>query len=162
MSADKKIIRVDYNNEAQAADLILMLNEYALTVEGGAAPLLESTREALIPALKGRADAVSLLCYMNDKPVGLLNAFEGFSTFKAKPLVNVHDLAVCKSARRQGIAGMLLDTLADLARQRHCCKVTLEVLSNNTPALKCYKNNGFEQYALADEMGGAQFWQKNL
>ncbi|ABD80575.1 GNAT family N-acetyltransferase [Saccharophagus degradans] len=159
---NKKIICVDYHNDTHTEDLLAMLNEYASSLEGGAAPLSPATRNNLIPALRERSDAVSLLCYVDNKPVGILNAFEGFSTFNAKPLMNVHDLAVSEAVRGQGIAGMLLDALAKIAEQKNCCKLTLEVLSNNTPAIKCYQNNGFKQYVLAGAMGVAQFWQKNI
>ena len=46
------------------------------------------------------------------------------------------------------------------AKRRACCKVTLEVLSNNAPAKKAYTRFGFEPYVLDPEAGPAQFWQK--
>jgi len=40
-------------------------------------------------------------------PVGLVNCFEGFSTFACRPLVNVHDVAVLGSYRGRCIAQFL-------------------------------------------------------
>ena len=37
-----------------------------------------------------------------DKPVGLATTFEGFSTFAAKPLINIHDIAVLPDYRGRG------------------------------------------------------------
>lgn len=160
--SELKIVRVDYDNTDQAGDLISMLNHYALTTEGGGAPLSEYVHRHLIDGLKSLPDSISILGYIHEEPVALLNAFKGFSSFKAKPLYNVHDLAVKESARGLGIAGRLLDELANIAKKQGCCKLTLEVLSNNTPALSCYQKNGFQQYALVEEMGTAQFWQRML
>lgn len=157
-----RLVTVDYKNDEHGRDLLWMLNNYAESEEGGAQPLADYTKRHLISELASRDGAVSILYYIGGRVVGLLNAFEGFSTFSAKPLYNVHDLAVVKSEQGQGIAGTLLGALADLAKDKGCCKLTLEVLSNNTPALKCYEKNGFKQYVLSDGMGHAQFWQRPL
>ena len=49
-----------------------------------------------------------------------------------------------------------------MARERGCCKVTLEVLSNNEKAKKAYTRFGFEPYVLDPAAGPAQFWQKGV
>ena len=43
--------------------------------------------------------ALSLLAYADGQPAGLLNAFLGFSTFAAAPLLNIHDLIVNRDYR---------------------------------------------------------------
>ncbi len=151
---------VDYYNEAQAADLLLLLDAYACDPMGGGEPLSTHAREHLIGELRRRPQALSLIAYLREKPIGLLNAFEGFSTFAARPLINVHDLLVLKEYRGLKISQLLFDVLEKIARERGCCKLTLEVLQGNQLAQKAYRKFGFAPYALDPEMGSAMFWQK--
>lgn len=106
----------------------------------------------------------SLRGYNNslDKAVGLITSFEGFSSFAAKPLLNLHDIAVLPEHRGQGIALALLSCAENYARSIGCCKLTLEVLQGNIPARRAYEKFGFEGYKLLDEQGYAMFWQKKL
>ncbi len=99
---------------------------------------------------------------MDKHPAGLLNAFTGYSTFKARPLMNVHDIAVAPQYRGQGIGQALLDALELYAKTLGCCKLTLEVLSGNQTAQRAYQHFGFEQYALSEATGQALFMQKWL
>ena len=49
-----------------------------------------------------------------------------------------------------------------VATERGCCKLTLEVLSNNPRAMGSYTKFGFKSYELDPELGTAQFWEKKL
>ena len=62
-----------------------------------------------------------------------------FSSFQAKPLINIHDLAVLPSHRGQGIGHRLIDAVAVRGRELGCCKMTLEVRPDNEPAWRCIK-----------------------
>ncbi|MCD8481615.1 MAG: hypothetical protein LR015_02400 [Verrucomicrobia bacterium] len=44
----------------------------------------------------------------------------------------------------------------------NCCKLTLEVLSNNIKAAKLYHKLGFAPYQLDPAFGKAEFWQKPM
>mgnify|MGYP000614993650 CR=1 FL=1 len=96
------------------------------------------------------------------RPVGLINCVEGFSTFAGRPLLNVHDIVVHEDFRRQGIARALLAHVEAMARQRGCCKLTLEVLEGNHGARRAYLDFGFEGYQLDPAMGQALFFEKKL
>ncbi|MEX5689713.1 GNAT family N-acetyltransferase, partial [Pseudomonas silesiensis] len=50
----------------------------------------------------------------------------------------------------------------EIARQRGCCKLTLEVLEGNEVAQGAYRKLGFDNYQLSPETGRAMFWQKAL
>jgi len=151
---------VDYHNEQQAADLLQLLDIYALDPMGGGEPLSSYAREHLIGELRRRPQALSLIAYLREQPVGLINAFEGFSTFAARPLINVHDIVVRETYRGLQISQLLLSVLEKIARERGCCKLTLEVLTGNRIAQKAYRKFGFEAYELSSEKGQAVFWQK--
>ena len=157
-----EVVTVDYTNQTQARQLLDLLDEYARDPMGGGGPLPSGTRENLIQSLAQVPNAFSLIAYVNDEPAGFTNCLQSFSTFKCKPLLNVHDLAVSERFRGQGVARQLLSRVDEIARQRGCCKVTLEVLQNNHAAKSAYLKHGFESYELDPVMGIAEFWQKEL
>lgn len=156
------IRKADLSDPAQAANVVDLLNRYAMHPMGGGEPLPEYTRKHLAATLAQRDDFSALLAYDGDQPVGLCNCFEGFSTFACKPLLNIHDLYVADGYRNRAIARQLLAAAEALARASGCCKLTLEVLSGNAAAKKSYTAVGFKPYRLNDEFGAAEFWQKYL
>ena len=92
----------------------------------------------------------------------MLTAFEGFSTFNCKPLLNIHDVAVLKEYRGKGVSRSLFNEIETIAKQSNCCKLTLEVLEGNIPAKKAYEKFGFSGYELEPAMGKALFWEKMI
>ncbi len=103
-----------------------------------------------------------MICYIDDKPAGLANCFQAFSTFKCKPLINIHDVVVAIKFRGLGISQLLLAKVEERAKEIGCCKITLEVLEGNETARKSYNKFGFEGFELDPEVGKALFWQKTL
>ncbi|WP_020207650.1 GNAT family N-acetyltransferase [Gilvimarinus chinensis] len=155
------ITRADYHDPQHGYDIVSLLDAYARDPMGGGQPLSTFTREHLIARL-AQYEAISLLAYDDEQAVGLLNAFTGFSTFACKPLINIHDLAVLPDYRGRGISLLLLDEIENIARENDCCKLTLEVLSENKIAASAYKKFGFSGYELAPEAGRAEFWEKKV
>ena len=153
---------LDYTNAQDARTLVDMLDAYARDPMGGGEPLSQYARENLAAAMAATPGAFTIVAYLDGVPVALANCFTTLSTFAAKPLVNIHDLAVIASVRGQGIATALLQAVEREALARGCCKVTLEVLAGNTPAKRAYEKFGFEAYTLDEETGGALFLQKKL
>lgn len=157
-----RILINPYNDQSHARGIVEVLNSYASDVMGGGTPLGSFTRQNLIAELRSRPWLVSLLAIIKDQPVGLLIAMEGFSTFASRPLMNVHDVAVLPEYRGQGVGQALFKEIERVARQRSCCKLTLEVLSGNEGAIRLYDRLGFKPYELDPEAGSAQFWEKPL
>ncbi|MEM6811395.1 MAG: GNAT family N-acetyltransferase [Pseudomonadota bacterium] len=157
-----EIVEADYSNPKHAKDIVFLLDGYAQDPMGGAKPLKTEIKNNLISALSKRSDAFSILAYVGDRPAGLANCFEGFSTFKCKPLINIHDMAVYPEFRGMQISQKILKKIEQIALERNACKITLEVLSENEPAQKAYKKFGFEGYALDPEKGHALFWEKSI
>lgn len=161
--ANKILVKkVDYLNTADAAALVGLLDMYAQDPMGGSEPLDVAVKARLCTDLANHPGAISWIAYVDQKPAGLLNAFMGYSTFKARPLMNVHDIAVDPAYRGQGVGQALLDALQRHAQEKGCCKLTLEVLSGNHVAQRSYQHFGFEQYALSAATGQALFMQKWL
>ena len=156
------IKRLDYKDPLHAEALIILMDAYAQDPMGGGRGLQNDVKESLPQALSQRANALSILALDGTTPVGLLNAFEGFSTFSAKPLMNIHDVIVAEAYRRQGVSQKMIAFLEDVSKERGCCKITLEVLSENIPAKASYKHLGFAPYQLDLRLGVAEFWQKTI
>ena len=156
------VCRADYANPAHAAALVHLLDAYAADPMGGGEGLSDFAKAHLIPSLAARPQAYSVLAYLGDVPVGLVNCIEGFSTFACRPLVNVHDVAVLAAYRGRGIANQMLALCEAVARERGACKMTLEVLQGNAGAVRVYQRFGFAGYQLGSAMGQASFMQKWL
>lgn len=157
-----KTIIADLEDSNHVADFMHVLSAYAEDPMGGGAPLSDYTKHNLVAALRKQINNFIVLCYVDDKIAGISNCFYGFSSFKAKPLVNIHDFAILPTFRGQGLSKHLLDKVEVIAKENDCCKITLEVLENNIRAKKVYVAFGFEGYELNPKMGKAIFWQKNL
>lgn len=152
----------NYADPADALALVTLLDAYAREPSGGGQALTADVMARLPAELASRPQAFSILAWEGDLPVGLVNCFEGFSTFACRPLVNVHDLMVLPSHRQQQVAQRLLQRVEQEARQRGACKLTLEVLPGNTGAVRLYQREGFAGYQLDPAFGAAMFLQKSL
>lgn len=157
-----EVIHIDYNNAQHAKHMIELLDCYATDPMGGGVALSDFTAQNLVPELAKRQDAFSLIAYVDGQPAGLTNCFEGFSTFACKPLINIHDVVVASEYRRMGVSRLMFDQVEEIARQKGCCKLTLEVLEGNSIAQSAYENYGFNQYQLDEKNGAAMFWEKKL
>ncbi|WP_298328168.1 GNAT family N-acetyltransferase [Asticcacaulis sp.] len=157
-----EIIRADYRNPAHAEAIVALMQTYARDIMGGGEALPSEVTSALVERLAATPGAVSLLAFADGQPAGLLNAFAGFSTFAARPLLNIHDLIVAPAFRGQGVARALMAEAEAIARERGCAKLTLEVLEGNATAQRLYQSLGYGDYVLDPAMGRALFWQKKL
>lgn len=132
----------DFDRPGDARAVVSLLEAYAADPMGGGVPLPEEVKERLVPTLRAIPGSLVLLAMSKDGPAGILVAFQGFSTFRAEPLLNIHDLAVLPECRRRGIGRALLAAAEREARRRGCCKLTLEVREDN-PAIVLYEHQGF-------------------
>lgn len=155
-----EVVIADYLNSQHANDVVYLLNNYAQDPMGGGSPLSNAVKQNLALELSKLPHAFSVICYADGKPAGLINCFEAFSTFKCKPLINIHDIAVVKEFRGLGISQLMLAKVEEQAKQKGCCKITLEVLEGNDIAKNAYMKFGFDGYELDPKMGKALFWQK--
>jgi len=125
-------------------------------------PLSSEVLANLATELSKRPHAIVLLAWSEGHAVGLLIAFEGFSTFACRPLINIHDLAVLPKFQCRGVGKALMAAVETEARRRGCCKLTLEVLEHNQHARKLYDAVGFASYQLDPTTGRALFLEKKL
>lgn len=156
------VFPLDLAGAGQAAAFLDLLEHYARDPMGGGHGLLPETRARLVDRLKVLPGFHGALAFANDAPVGLINCFVGFSTFAAKPLLNIHDIVVQESQRGQGVGQALLAWAERRAAELGCCKLTLEVLANNHRAMAAYRHAGYVPYELDPAAGQALLMQKKL
>lgn len=157
-----EILVADYHNPEHAEAISYLLNSYAEDPMGGGKSLSDEVKSTLAAKLAEQGNAFSVLCYVDGNPTGLINCFYGFSTFKCKPLVYIHDVVVIGNHRGLGLSQKMLAEVEQQAKQKDCCKLTLEVLEGNTIAKNAYVKFGFSGYQLDPEMGKALFWEKAI
>lgn len=157
-----RICRADYGDSVHAHALVSLLDAYAQDAAGGGQPLADEVKAHLVQELAARPQAFSVLAFDGRQAIGLVNCFEGFSTFACRPLVNVHDVVVLASHRGRRVGEQMLALVQQIARERGACKLTLEVLQGNRSATRLYERAGFAGYQLDPAMGNAQFLQKWL
>jgi ribosomal protein S18 acetylase RimI-like enzyme len=147
---DVTIREADLATPQDCAGLVDVLNSYAIDPVGGGQPLSPEVRERLPLALRNHPTTLVLLAFVEGRPVGVAVCFFGFSTFQARPLLNIHDLAVVPECRGQGIGRALLEAAEARAAERGCCKLTLEVQDGNRQARVLYERYGFADFVVGD------------
>ena len=145
-----EIVEADLDNPIHAARILEIINQYAAEPGGGGKTLPPEIQRVLISRLKEQTNRLVLLAMQGRKPVGMAVCFRGFSTFAAKPLINIHDLAVMPDCRGLGAGSKLIGRVVEIAQHEGCCRVTLEVISDNAAARRLYQRCGFEDPTHGD------------
>jgi GNAT superfamily N-acetyltransferase len=138
-----------------------LTNAYAADPMGNGAALSDPVLDRVVDALRAHPTARVFLAYVGTEPVGIATCFTGFSTFAARPVLNVHDLAVLAGWRGRGVGRALLEAVESAARASGCARLTLEVGDRNIRARRAYEAAGFAQAHYGDA-GHALFYVKTL
>lgn len=137
-----RVQRVDYRDESDRKNLIRLIGEYIRFELGHEPPHVQGLPDQLADF----PTAFSVLAFddsQNGDAIGLINCMFGFSTFKGKRLVNIHDVIVTESHRGKGIASKMLNLVEQIALEADCCRLTLEVYEDNPAARRAYEKYGF-------------------
>lgn len=161
-SATLEIVEADLKRPDHQRMVVDLIDAYAMDPMGNGGPLPPRVKRDLIPGLHGHPTTLIWLALRSGEAAGIAVCFVGFSTFAARPLINIHDLAVRPRWRGGGIGRRLLEAVEEKARGMGCCKVTLEVLANNHRAMRIYAAAGFAQAVYGGEGGAALFYAKHL
>lgn len=138
-----EVVLADLADEGHATALVEIIDSYARGPGGQNAPLTEYARGEMARGLAANPNAEVLLGIVDGKAVGLAVCVRSFSTFAGKPSVNIHDFAVLPEYRDRGVGRALLAEVERRARDRDCCKITLEVHDTNGGAKRLYESDGF-------------------
>jgi len=137
------IVEADLENSEHADAVRRLLDEYAHDPLEGGKGLAPEVLAELIEQLQTASMRLVLLANVEGHFAGITVCFWGFSTFAARPAINIHDLAVSPQSRGQGIGSALLAEVEARARAAGCCRITLEVKGANHAARKLYTRKGF-------------------
>src|ERR1700674_4284113 len=157
-----EIIDADLANVEHQSAILAMLGAYMRDPMEGGTPMPAATRRDVLPGLRAHPACYVFLAYRDSTPVGFSICFLGFSTFNARPLINIHDMFVDASVRGKGIGRMLLERIETKARELNCCRLTLEVREDNEDARGLYRKVGFDRAVVGPKSIPMEFWRKPL
>lgn len=143
VATDVKIIKADLSNPKHASDIVKIVDLFARDPMGQDQALDEEVRVDMIAEMKKVPTTMTYIAYLDDKAMGIVTCFIGFSTFTAGKVFKIHDVAVRPEARGYGVGTKLLETVTEEAEEMGCSKITLEVREDN-PARRLYEKMGFE------------------
>src|SRR5262245_41017663 len=109
---DIAIVEADLGNSQHQAAIVHLVDAYARDPMGGGRTLPEKVCAALIPGLQRHSTTLVFLAWHSATPVKIAICFVGFSTFLARPLINIHDLTILPSHRGQNVKRLLLEQVA--------------------------------------------------
>ncbi|MGV3662838.1 MAG: GNAT family N-acetyltransferase [Prosthecobacter sp.] len=154
------VVQADLSLPEHQVATLHLLNAYAMDPMGDGRPLSDTARREVIPGLREHPTTLVFLACQAAEPVGLAICFRGFSTFAARPLVNISDYFVVPTHRGKGIGRRLIEAVEARARELGCCRLTLEVQENNQHARHVYAAAGFAQAVHVPEAGGSLYLTK--
>ncbi|MFO0905983.1 MAG: GNAT family N-acetyltransferase [Pirellulales bacterium] len=158
------VILADLSDAEHQDAIVELMDAYSSDPMGDAKPLSEYARAHLVKGLQEHPTTLVFLAFEGDRPCGIATCFRGFSTFSAKPLINISDFYVDPACRGAGFGRMLLNAIQEEAARLGCCKLTLEVQENNSRARSIYRRFGFAQavYAADANGGGSLYMTKPI
>ncbi|MDG2050525.1 MAG: GNAT family N-acetyltransferase [Myxococcota bacterium] len=156
------IVKANLTDSHHQASLMEMVEAFSADFFGANRPLTTPVREELIDGLRAHPTTLVFLAFESASPIGMAICFRTFSTFAARPSINIHDFFVSEKARSRGISRELLEAVEAEARASGCCKLTLEVLAQNERARSIYHAAGFSHAAADKSPGGTLFYTRSL
>ena len=136
-------VQINLAKEEHRAALLLLLDQYMLDPMGNNAPMSAELGPKIIGGLKDYPSYLGFFVIVDGQYAALANCNKNFSTFKARPLINIHDFIVHPDFRGRGIGKFLLDEIVCYGEKNGYCRVNLEVRCDNLMAQKLYRKAGF-------------------
>jgi ribosomal protein S18 acetylase RimI-like enzyme len=152
-----RIFEGNLADETHKNDFIRLLNEYIDDKMGGGMLINGKKSTVLTDDLVNFPTFRLIFAELEGETVGMAACFNGYSTFNVKPLINIHDIIVSKHHRNKGIGRSMIEFIIKLAEKGGCCKVTLEVRTDNENAKHLYKSLGFNE-----AQPPMLFWNKKI
>ena len=108
-----EIVEADLDRDDHQRSVLNLIDAYARDPMGNGEPLPSRVKNELIPGLRNHPTTLIFLAWCDGRAVGIAVCFIGFSTFAARPLINIHDLAVLPEGRGNGVGRKLLAALVE-------------------------------------------------
>lgn len=134
-----------------------LLDAYMHDDMGLCNPLKNKHGQKVINDLFAHNSYIGFFVENDGEYIALANCFINYSTFAARPLINIHDFVVHPGHRNKGAGVFLLQGIEEYARQHGFCRINLEVRNDNHRAIALYQKFGFEECTPP-----MFFWEKIL
>lgn len=157
-----EIVKADMGNAFHAAAVVEMVDSYASDPMGGGNGLSKTAKENLPSGLSAFPTAHVFIGFLGDQAIAAAICFLGYSTFQAKPLMNVHDMIVKNGFRGKGVGKQVLEAVEAKAAELGCCKMTLEVREDNGRAKGLYSSFGFRNMDFGGAENRVTFMEKKM
>ncbi|MGQ7868094.1 GNAT family N-acetyltransferase [Sunxiuqinia sp. sy24] len=154
---DYSFVPIQLDNEQHCTELIRLLDLYMQDEMGDSAPMPEGQAQKILEGLRNYQGYLGFFAVVDGQYAALANCNKNFSTFQAKPLLNIHDFVVHPDFRGKGVGQFLLDSIAEFVKQQGYCRINLEVRHDNFNAQKLYRKAGYD-----DCYERMFFWEKIL
>lgn len=154
---ENKFIKADLNNPIHCEQILNLLNDYMEDEMGVSKSMPKELAPKIIEGLKQHSAYLGFFVCVDEQFAALANCNLNFSTWQAKFLINIHDIIVSPTFRKQGVGQFLLTEIEIYAQENGYCKLNLEVRNDNLKAQKLYKKVGY-----SDCEPPMFFWQKLL
>ena len=140
-----KLIQVNLADKRHCDAVIDLLNHYMLDEMGIGEAMPQGLDTTILEGLKKHQAYLGFLVEVDNRFAALANCNLNFSTWKAKPLINIHDLIVSPDFRKMGVGLFLLKGIENYAKEKGYCRINLEVRQDNYKAQNLYKKAGFKE-----------------
>lgn len=88
---------------------------------------------------------MSFIAYIDNEPVGVMNAFYKYTTFTGRKIFYIEDLYARKEYRGYGIGGKFLEKAKEIAVSEDCEQIELKCAVWNKNSVGFYESHGMKQ-----------------
>lgn len=130
---------MNFEDKTDGEKAVFLLNEFMNHAE-------KCTRiidKSIIGKMQNLGYAKIYFSEVDRNVIGIAVCFKGFSTYKQKELLNIHDFYLQKNYQGNGIGRLFLEFIEKECKKNNFCRVTLEVYGDNVNAIKLYKKSGY-------------------
>jgi ribosomal protein S18 acetylase RimI-like enzyme len=133
-------MNIDLVRKEQLTELAVLFNQYRVFYQQSSD--LRAARQFLEERFQ-RQDSVILVAKEDDRLIGFVQLYPGFSSVLLKRIWILNDLFVIESARRRGVAQRLMMAAEKHARLTSAARITLSTQTANIAAQRLYESRGY-------------------
>lgn len=138
-----KVVQITGDDENLLEAASLLFDQYRQFYQQNSD--FQLAKEFIKSRLKNKESSVFLVQNQQDKFVGFMQLYFGFSSVGLRKIIILNDLYVDKNFRQLGVGKMLLDEAKKFAIQNNIHKITLATGKENETAQSLYTKEGYQK-----------------